>query len=86
MSKISWLDSVNMQAGIHITTHDSAITLCGYNFTLAVYDGSWKLFRTGNHRTHKCKRCYAMAKERGIDVRHWDDRVPERDFTVYKQR
>lgn len=82
MTKISWLDSVNMQSGIHITTHEDSMTLCGYNFTIAFDDGVWKPFRVGNHATHKCQTCFNKAKAMGIDVKHWDERVPERDATI----
>lgn len=84
MSKISWLDSVNMQSGIHITDGSNQ-TLCGYDFQEKFDAGIWKPFKVGNHKTHKCQTCIQKAKEANISIKIWDDRVPQRDFTLFKR-
>ncbi len=89
--KISWLDSVNMEARIHLAmleeNPDRLHTLCGHGCGLAFRDRIWKPYRTGRHKKSLCPHCIKVAKEMGIEFSGtgWHEICPERDTTLLPQ-
>ena len=79
MSKISWLDSCDMESNIHVT-EDGIKTLCGYPFFNNFGAKIWRPYRSGRHK-NRCQTCFNAAKKQHINTKNWHELCPERDFT-----